>query len=87
MSLWKKVRQGNGWITCSAFLPHSKKLAVADFSRCVKIYECPNFYLNGHIQDLPYAPLCMTAWKLQKHQDTEFVCLGDIAGNVFPLHI
>lgn len=60
----------------------TKKIAIADFTRCVWIYDSPNLYLNGCIQDLPYTALCMTSWKITEQRNVEVLCLGDISGNV-----
>eukprot|EP00210_Caulerpa_lentillifera_P000727 g704.t1 len=82
LGLWKAIRQRCSWITCSAFLPVTKAIAVADFSRCVWIYDSQNLYSIGNIHDLPYTALCMTSWKVTEQRDVEYLCLGDLLGNV-----
>lgn len=77
----KSIRGGSCWITAAAFMPLTRKLCTTDFSRAVKIYDCPSFHPVGSIQDIPYAPLCLTCWKTSKRRDVDFVCMGDVAGN------
>eukprot|EP00798_Chlamydomonas_sp_ICE-L_P018384 gene18384-24854_t len=44
---------GSSWTTCSKWMPHSHKLAVASFSRCMKIYDMNTYELCGQVHFNP----------------------------------
>lgn len=62
MELLKTINTGKSWVTCSKLLPVTQKLAVASFSRSMKVYDLNTYEMCGVIQDIDYAPMAMDSW-------------------------
>ena len=58
----KTINTGKSWVTCAKMLPFTHKLAVASFSRSMKIYDLNTYELCGAIQEIDYAPMSMDVW-------------------------
>ena len=50
MNLIKTIGIGKSWVTCSKFLPLTHKLAVASFSRSMKIFDPLTYELCGQVR-------------------------------------
>lgn len=62
MKVLKSIDTGKSWVTCARMLPYTHKLAVASFSRSMKIYDLNTYDLCGSIQEIDYAPMAMDSW-------------------------
>ncbi|MEW5310065.1 MAG: hypothetical protein WDW38_001897 [Sanguina aurantia] len=82
LTLVKTLTTGSSWVTCTKLMPLSQTLAVASFSRSLKIFDLASYEQCGLIHDMDSAPLCMDAWVPAKRRDCEMVVLGDVGGMV-----
>ena len=48
----KTISTGKSWVTCAKMLPFTNKLAVASFSRSMKIYDLNTYELCGQVEGI-----------------------------------
>ncbi len=46
----RSINTGKSWVTCAKMLPLTYKLAVASFSRSMKIYDLNTYELCGQVR-------------------------------------
>eukprot|EP00192_Tetraselmis_astigmatica_P000660 CAMPEP_0117689666 /NCGR_PEP_ID=MMETSP0804-20121206/24643_1 /TAXON_ID=1074897 /ORGANISM="Tetraselmis astigmatica, Strain CCMP880" /LENGTH=1073 /DNA_ID=CAMNT_0005502517 /DNA_START=57 /DNA_END=3278 /DNA_ORIENTATION=+ len=81
MSHHKTIINGTAWVTSLVFTPNSSKLAVASFSRTVKLYDLVNGDMCGCATELDHAVYTMDCATSDKAAHEMFV-FGDIGGCV-----